>query len=45
MFELMFDLALIAVVVWLAINAPWFAGGFGWALLLSLSPRAWRTRF
>jgi len=37
-----FDIAIIAAVLWLAFNVPAFAGGFGWFLLLGLSPRAWR---
>ena len=41
-FATAFDLALIAAVILLALNFPGFEGGFGWCLLLALSPRAWR---
>lgn len=39
-FAPLIDIVLIAAVLWLAFNAQWFAGGFGWFLLLGLSPRA-----
>jgi hypothetical protein len=41
-FATAFDVALIAAVLWLAWNYQGFVGGFGWFLLLALSPRAWR---
>lgn len=37
-----FDLLLIGFVLYAAFHWEWFAGGFGWFLLLGLSPRAWR---
>lgn len=37
-----FDVLLIVAVLWLAFTFEWFLGGFGWFLLLGLSPRAWR---
>lgn len=39
-----FDVALIALTLWLAFTFEQFAGGFGWFLLLGLSPRAWPAR-
>lgn len=41
--ETVFDISLIALSIYLAFTQEWFAGGFGWFLLLGLSPRAWRT--
>lgn len=42
--EAAFDFALSIVTVLLVFNRPEFLGGWGWFLLLGLSPRAWRTR-
>ena len=41
-FATAFDVALVFAVNWLALSFPGFVGGFGWFLLLALSPRAWR---
>lgn len=37
-----FDILLIIFCFYAAYNWGWFLGGFGWFLLLGLSPRAWR---
>lgn len=37
-----FDVLLIALTLYLAFTYEWFVGGWGWFLLLGLSPRAWR---
>jgi hypothetical protein len=42
LFATVFDVALITLVIWMAFSFQNFAGGFGWFLLLGLSPRAWR---
>lgn len=42
-FSTSYDVVLIIVVLWLAFHVECFAGGFGWFLLLGLSPRAWST--
>lgn len=41
-FATIFDVALIAFSLYAASHWDWFAGGFGWFLLLGLSPQAWR---
>ena len=41
-FATLWDLILIAFVLYAMFNWPWFAGGFGWFILLGLSPQAWR---
>lgn len=35
------DCILIIAAIALALSQPWFVGGFGFFLLLGLSPRAW----
>jgi hypothetical protein len=37
-----FDVLLILFCIYAALHWTFFAGGFGWFLLLGLSPRAWR---
>ncbi len=41
----LFDAVLILVTLYLVFNVPWFAGGWGWFLLLGLSPRSRVTRW
>jgi hypothetical protein len=41
-FAILFDLILIPLVLYLVFTQQWFAGGFGWFLLLGLSPSAHR---
>lgn len=43
-FAVLFDLALIAVTLYLVFTFSWFAGGWGWFLLLCISPRSCKTR-
>jgi len=38
--QIMFDSALIVACIYAGINFDWFLGGWGWFLLLGLSPRA-----
>ena len=37
-----FDVLLILFCLYAAFNWAWFFGGWGWFLLLGLSPRAWK---
>lgn len=39
---LVVDMILIVAVLWLTFNGPQFIGGWGWFLLLGLSPSAYR---
>lgn len=39
------DIPLICLVWYLVFNGPEFIGGFGWFLLLGLSPNAWKSNF
>lgn len=41
-FATVFDFWLVVLTLVLLVTQPWFLGGFGWFLLLGLSPRAWR---
>lgn len=41
-FATVLDLVLIPLVLYLAFTQEWLVGGFGWFLLLGLSPSAHR---
>ena len=41
-FATVFDILLIGFVFYAAFNWGWFVGGFGWFILLGLSPQAWK---